>query len=569
MGKKAALQLYIGIAWPGSGLAEAAAAVEPYLETFAQTPLHWVLPSHPALEKRAEGFDRVITEIKARVSRIGDAVIPAGYSGAPHPLLGLAEIRRELEWSLHNPWGSGVSDVFRKKPDVLIAAAPDFSREKAVALYADRGFRSIGVPLDPGAGVYRFRAPSPDERLAVFHYFDAARLGDSAPTRFVRSFFPRDLDRLFLLVRPDGRFTPASLFGLIDALRARRALAVAAFPEAETAAGTAQEAAPGPYRPAAIADSPFFRLLREKAARLRSKGNLKNHEMRELLVLTAGDPAELAKARSGLAAKETAREGTAYTANMPGEILLPGNGFDAFFSGGRLLDLRAGRKGFLPACAPRAWAALAGREQPLPFDRIFSFEKNDLRGLETFVLFPGPEREHVFTLRYAFAGEAPWLIVSAERLRRPSAAPDRLTAVAPLEIPVGECSPNAPLVVRHLYADGSEARTAFSGDEPPTALAGTVFSVARAGRQLVFGYVPHKIESVSLLEVRVVRDKRRAAVYVNPFGAYRRESICELFAAGESRSFYIGVREEEPDRAPFFSASVNKSIPSHRLYRLQ
>ncbi|MBN2353830.1 MAG: hypothetical protein JXD23_14750 [Spirochaetales bacterium] len=575
MAKKRELHLHIGLAVRNDGVREPIAVCESFLETFDRSPLNWVLASGAALEKRSAGRDRLVAEIKARLARIGDTVIPAGYGGAPHPLLGVNEVSRELEWSIRNPWKSGVYDVFRKQPDVLIPAWADFNREKVVELYRRQGFRFLGAPLPQGSPVYRFRGEASGDGITVFHYLCLDPRVTADPTRLARSFFPRDLDRLFLLVAPDGPETLAALISLIEALRQRRDLVIAAFESpAETPPPAGERAPRSPSVPAAIADTPLLRSLRDQAARLRAKTQLKDSEMRDLLLLTAGEPHEAEKARSELKAKPAAREGTAYTANMPGEILLPGNGFDAFFSGGRLSDLRTGGASLLPSGAPRAWAALGGREAPLPFDRVFSFEKNDLRGLEAFVLFPGSGHEHSFTLRYAFSGEIPWLLISGLCLGRPSSQLERIAAVAPLEIPVGACSPEAPLEITRLYADGSSAKTVFTGADVSTTLAGTVFSVARPGMRLVFGYVAHKSEPVGLLEARVVPGGKKgahrpAAVCINPFGTYRAEAVPEMFAVGESRSFYIGVKSEEPDRMPSFSAALTKSIPVHAVFKIQ
>ena len=118
MAKKRELQLNIGLAVRDDGVRDPAAIYEPFLGAFDRNPLNWVLAPGPVLEKRGGGRDRLITEIKARLARIGDTVIPAGYGGAPHPLLGVNEVSRELEWSIRNPWKSGVYDVFRKHPDL-------------------------------------------------------------------------------------------------------------------------------------------------------------------------------------------------------------------------------------------------------------------------------------------------------------------------------------------------------------------------------------------------------------------------------------------------------------------
>jgi hypothetical protein len=566
MGKSKVLELSIGIVWTASAGPANAASLEPFLEAFAQTPLTWVLCAGATLEKRSEEADKLVAEIKARMANIGDSVIPAGYSGAPHPLLGLSELERELEWSLRNPWGSGLADVFKKTPGMMIPTAADFSRDRSRSLYLKLGFRFIGLPFDPSTPVYRFWGHSPEEGLTIFHYFDAGLLPGNSAARTAKSFFPRDLDRALVLVRTGGRESLAALSALIDALRAQRACTITGLAEPGEPPHAAHN--PAPLRPALLIDTPLARLLREKAGRLRAKDELKNHELRELLTLTAADPLDIEKARSTLEKKPVAREGTAYNANMPGEILLPGSAFDACFSRGRLTDLKAGETGFLPGRPAQGSALVAGKELPLIFDRIFSFEKNDLRGLETFILFPGAEREHFFTIRYAFSGEQPWLFICGELVRRFSAPLDRIGAFAPLEIPLGEILPDAPLVIRQLYADGSQTSTALTGHEETVVIPGTVFSAPSRGRHLVFGYVPHKTAPIHCMAINVHREKKKKFAYLNPFGAFGNEAVRAMLATGEARPFYIGVRDAAPEKPPAFSASLLKSIPPHSLHSL-
>jgi hypothetical protein len=564
------LNIAIGLQWTGPVTDGFRRSIESSLAAFAKTPLVWVIPAFPYLEKKPAVLDQLLTEIKTRILTLGDQVIPAGYAGAPHALLTAAEIARELEWSRKNPWGSGVIDVFKKKTDIILPPAADFSRKTARELYTAAGFRWIGVPVPEAAGAYRFAGPAQAGGIVPYHYFPVSRSAGLKPGRLIASFLPRDLDNLFLLARPGDPEELPLLLALIGELSKRRGVRFS-FDDMFGTIGAA--ARTGPIAPTAAAleaaDTPIARFLREKAARLRFKDSGRQHDLREILVLTAGGKEETEKVLKGLEPRTVPREGTAYTANMPGEILLPGNTFDAHFKAGRLSALRGNGDSFLPAPGSRAFITRAGKELPLVFDRIFSFEKNELRGLEAFVLFPGREREHFFTLRYAFAGDLPWLIVSGEMRRSIADGGDALEAAAPLEIPLAESTVGERLTIRSDYPDGDYSLTELSGDGGTVRLTGSVFSLPSRGRHLVFGFVTHKSSPIHLLSLRTVRNKNTWTVWLNPFGAYGQDPARAALSLGEVRTFYISIREEVPNRPPELPVSVMKTIPAHQLFRLE
>jgi hypothetical protein len=253
-----------------------------------------------------------------------------------------------------------------------------------------------------------------------------------------------------------------------------------------------------------------------------------------------------------------------------------------------LKDLRFGRESFLPAGQTGSYLTIRGEQQRLQFDRIFSFEKNDIRGLETSIYFiRREERECLFILRHYVAGELPWLFVSATLSYRFETLPGffrnkrdqrgreeireqfrrEIDEIVPFEIPVAEFSHGHTITFRSLYGDGTVAETTVNAETPAMVLSGTVFSFPCNGKLVVFGYLPNKTVPIHTIEVKTVEKQKKWTVLLNPFGTYRKSAAHETLGFGEQRSFYIGIRDEAPVKPPFFPQTVLKNIPVYQAVR--
>ena len=98
-------------------------------------PIHWNFSSNPYLENRNHSIASLITEIKTRISSRNDVIIPTGYRGAVNPLLKLWELKKELSWCIQNPWDSGIKDLFKLIPDIIIPNVPDLFRKESLLKY--------------------------------------------------------------------------------------------------------------------------------------------------------------------------------------------------------------------------------------------------------------------------------------------------------------------------------------------------------------------------------------------------------------------------------------------------
>jgi hypothetical protein len=76
--------------------------------------------------------------------RIG--IVPAGYAGAFLPVLGLEEIRAEVEMAVANPWKSGVADCFGEAPSLVLPFWPDSRLDNpAAGLLAKAPLLGLGL----------------------------------------------------------------------------------------------------------------------------------------------------------------------------------------------------------------------------------------------------------------------------------------------------------------------------------------------------------------------------------------------------------------------------------------
>lgn len=541
-----------------------------FFEAFPQTPLSWILPSHPFLEGRNAGLSAVLTEIKARIAALKDTVIPAGYAGTPHPLLLQKEIARELEWSLKNPWGSGTADVFRLSPDILMPVQADFRRGAAVDLYRRAGFRLIGLEFRGRPEEYFFRGPSVADDLDTFFCLALPQTLDGIKTPRARMALPRHPSHLFVCALVNDPHAVTRIASLIKDLGKGNSLVFTTPDAVDLPAGEYEKASHVHFPPSeSFPVLPRLRHKLVKAAGSRTAGAAKSEAVRNVLRALADGKNE-EKDIPPTAGKPKSGKGITYTANMPGEILLPGPSFDTRFAGGKLCELRENRRSLLPSTDIESSITLAGTRHSFTFDRIFSFDEETARGLEaSLYLSQSRERAYFGTLRYYTAGELPWLIITGSLVIHSTDTNTGMTGITPLGIPLVEFDPKEKSVIEALYYDGSLAQYELPAKEEAIVVSGTMFSCRlSAGKTLVFGYVPHQASRIDPLEVRITKQKNRFIASINPFGSSQARSARAMAGLCEIRSFYLGIRDCRPSKPPHFSNAILKSIPTDELFRI-
>lgn len=113
-----------------------------------EIPVTWNLAIHDLDE---EG----LAALTGRLDR--DSIAPMGYSGAPHPLLTLDEIRRDLRWAVSNPWSGGMGDRLGRQIHVLMPYGADPRRAAVRDLYRATAPQTVLGTL-----------PGPDRRLVCY-----------------------------------------------------------------------------------------------------------------------------------------------------------------------------------------------------------------------------------------------------------------------------------------------------------------------------------------------------------------------------------------------------------------
>lgn len=443
--------LLLGIRWCGQPPARIAEYTEAVLEVLAALeargltiPVHWNL-APLQLEKGGERLARLVAALRERSGSRGDTILPAGYSGALHPLLGVQELDGELAWTRENPWGSGIRTRFDLDPPAILPVYPDLLRERSQAVYSRQGFRALGVVLSSPAlfrlAMRRPRRPPPVPLRSHLREPVVGRLSAGAPSPlqlFACLPLPpsdsaaeqkaclRGLLRggaaqpLFLLLdyaavarlqADRGASTDrifAALQAGLEAAPVRRRAAFLTLAEALLPAQGSGPPPPSACLPEGLPEPPLpldpvTRLHLRQARRARRPEEGPEEGIRRVLrALSAdGEGWEQIPVRPPRAARRVPRR--AVTASMTGSAVLAGPEFDAFFRHGQPAGLyrRASPAGALrrPAQTPPgvgrpadeeqagaegqtgAFFTIAGRRCPFQVESCVSFEGEGRMGL--------------------------------------------------------------------------------------------------------------------------------------------------------------------------------------------
>lgn len=310
----------------------------------ASCPLTWIGVSQKVPVPADTGWDTLVTEIKARIRRRGDATATAGHADAPHLLLTNEELSRELRWARRNRWHTGIEDVFGVACDVLLPSSPGPWGPLATAARA-AGFRWLGM-----AGPYDARREPAS--ISTFLHFAAASLPVSE-TRSARRYLPEALaaemaaqaaavsrGRAMLLIEPaDVAALPAIVAAVADlaAIGGRLVTLANVPPDRDDSSIGGEQAsrvvADNSLVPTTLGCSPPSLARWSAAATLRPARRVERCD--RLLSLFAGrDETSSAGPQPPATCDRT------LTASMPGQASLVAVGVEAEFVDGRLCHLR-------------------------------------------------------------------------------------------------------------------------------------------------------------------------------------------------------------------------------------
>ncbi|MBN1524643.1 MAG: hypothetical protein JW904_09175 [Spirochaetales bacterium] len=574
MGKGHTTNLSIGISLLHANKEQYRNSAEKIFALFPEIPVTWCIPSHPFLENRDNDYGYIISEIRERAKQVGDAVLPVGFSGAPHQLLTEKEVKKELAWGIKNPWKSGVADIFSNSMRYFVPVETDFNRQQIVKQYAQKGIKGIILPAPPDSP-YMFRR-EPVSDIHIFNAFSFLLMEKRKPEKELKLYFPRPIQNIFVMVSPESEVHIDLLMLLRKFLEKQATVSCCSFPEIvqavpipEKKIPAAKKFFPGLPLTSVPCDDPVSRARLLKSAAIRQKDPDSNDTVREILSNTA-TATTAGRAEKLLAQKKTLLlPARIYTAHMPGEILLPGQNFDVKLNKGKLVDFFYNEHRYLPNLPSSSFISDRNVKKEFIYDRMFSFDTEDIRGLESILSFGGQKESAVCSISYYFHSECPWLFITSDFSFRQIPLSGDISEIAPMEIHICSLPGQETKSIISLYPDGTESRTEFRNANSRSILFGSVFSIEQEGKYIVFGFLPNKSSPIMPIPCITRSNRKQAVVSINPFGTYNYTPHFPYAGFAEQLTFFIGLRDEAPDRIPFFPNALLKSLPQPATMRVK
>ncbi len=496
--------------------------------------VNWILPSCVFSGAQAPAWLSFLDDLDGQ--RPGDCVVSAGFAGAPHPLLQIEELRREVEWGLRAP---GDPDRrFRPLAGLLAPGAADFLRPEALWLYATKGVRRLVVPA-PGEWSIGAQIPVEGLPLQVLYRHEAREVAALPTAR--------------LLARTDGNLCvcadasqASAIRGLLRGLSARTRMTFARLDQPMDLPQGGAESLPAAGSDPALRD----RAASVSAFRAHREGS---EETSSVLQVMAGLHTVAGPARSVDVFPAARRENTAV---MMGSVTLSDGALSAHFESGRLNSLSWNNRSVTPAAACRSYAGSA-KQRPFDVTAAYALEAERLRGLRTLCRLSGDPSTLV--VEYFFVEDCHYLLVSG-RVRYP--ARRGLEAVAPLEMAVARV-PAGGVAVRVLCRGEASYAIPITERTGPLCLSGSLFWFEGTEGGLVAGFPPVKEPALESVWLRVRRVGSENLLFASFF---RNPGSSQSFAGrDELFSLYLGVAFEAPQALPGFPRAVLDELPHHAL----
>jgi hypothetical protein len=561
MSRRKPLRLLLGLRLRDPGSPEACRAA---LAALAQAegleiplPLHWNLPLAPLAAAGSRPAAELGARIRARVKAQADAVLPAGFRGAPHPLLQAEELERELAWCRRNPWLPGAKSLLGQEPVHLLPLVPDLLREQAGGLYSRRGFLSVGValPLQEARrllfarrGCYRFLLARAPDRAAVYSCLLPPPGMDPVRLAGLLDGLGVGQQPLFLLLELGAEAAGPRLEPLVQALAARydlQALSLARdplFPEGEAAGEP-------PYDPAALMsafdplelNSPRVLEATARAAALRGRRRRRTEaDLRAVVEAVAGPPRGAARNR------ERARPSPEQVliASMAGSVSLDGPRYAATFDDGRFTGLRLDGTQVLAGLPARSYLMVKGKIKELQTESAFSFEREQESGLRSVLKTRLPDTDGDIRLQtdaYFRDQELEMDFLLSFPVFPPETVLERL---APFELVLFALGRQEQAQVSSDLGGGLVHRQTLGAEPACRLLYGTRFLLSSlpAGGPALTLAARDAGAGPLVLPLCVRRERGRCLLLANPLGSYSPAPAAAYSGRTESFSLRVGLQ---------------------------
>jgi hypothetical protein len=532
-----ARSIVIAMRWDGASWDSVPAWCDAVLPLVKETPVQWSFPALP------EGFrtwalDCFVSPLRARMKRQGDGLLPMGFSGAPHPLLTLDELEKELSWTAKNPWSTGIAEVFGARSTLLAPRMADLNRPAAVEAYRSKGIDWVGMECG-------FGSPLSCDGITLYPFSTACH--GEPPSTVAGRAFRRALDRdehplLFVDLPsfPSISELKAYLSDLLEMLSSR-GIGIAGL-----------DSVRNPPNPMPVESAPQARwdaaqYLRKKldaASAFQRKKRKKNDDYHAILCLLASPHAPGSLPAVG---QDREKNGKVLIANMQGDVALSGSLFDVRFRGGRFCGLERQGRRLTPDIAASSSVTTSGKACPFKSKSSVSFEHSGGTGLRD-ELFTELECERGrkeiagLTVEYEFREERPELVIRAE-LRYPRCDGVVVNGTAPLVFALSELDGSSPALIAVTCPDGSESRHLIREKHGWKTIPGMRWAVEANGALIQLSASSEAEKRWGLCLFRVTRRRGRRMLEVNPFGSSTPVAGASVSGLTERHTLLIGLLE--------------------------
>ena len=519
--------MFLGVQWDCGSWDNLPTLCDFVISKIGNRPLVWNFPSPPSesLRRTKQWLQKTVTP---RVEL--DCVAPMGFAGACNPVLALDELEKEISWSLANPWGTGVSQVLGIRPEVLIPRVADVARVDAQIAYRRHGFKTIGIFWERGiswfvgdgmewftcmrllpSNLRDLRRPLESNTLIMLDLSGSVALENLA----------RALELVTPLMAPEG--TPSPLVTKHSPSGNLHDLS-----------GILLDWSPFP--------APALRTAVAAGRTVTRKRRKRNDEYRELLLrLSLAAPASDAD-RAAEAPISALRKGSQIVAQMLGEVLLAGGGFDVRLAGGRFTGICRNGRDVLPLRPAQSYLRVAGRPWHFRTRNSFSFEGEQGTGLRE-VLGIDSQESASLSIEYNFCEGSSVLEIIVD-VQWPAFSPGAIIDEhAPFVITLRELGRAEEALIQTETPEGSLVSMHAAGARW-TVMPGALHRIAlKGGGTLLFrpGPGPEGSKAWNLASFRVVREGRRYFLEANPFGGWLPLPGALLSERRESFSLLIGI----------------------------
>jgi hypothetical protein len=529
------LRLYLGLRFAGSDAGQTGRQAKKYLEEIEKleaeqsTPVFWNFPVAPFLGQPGRSSSAAVAAIRRRVRAGGDRIVPAGFTGVPHPLLLPEELERELRWCYRNPWFPAVTNLFGVPPESILPVYPELYAESRTGAYSSHGFRTICIPIP----LHRLLPTTGKNRWTVLK--PLTRAGYSIPggnskvnLRPIAVMKPAEVttegieglltacgraDSLALMLDlADGNQENAAaqaevLRRLFLFLSRHRKIQPRSLP-VENLESEPPEVDPGEllkFLPGVGGESKNEDWDRIEG--FRRKKRKTNLQMRELLQMIAGAFPADTTGRSSRTARHESIEIT--NISMAGSVTLIGVDRQATFQRGLLSNLIDRGEKVLPGEAGRSVFTLDGKREHLQTESAVSFDKRGESGLRSTLCTRADRRGGSVRviLDYYFGDECAHLAVD-QTIRYPPFRHGVVAEVIPLEVCLCSFTEDEPPTLT-VEDPGGDPRVEALTAQPRILLSwGKVFRVRHGNRCVELLTAPGQHTRRGHIEFRV--EKKRA-----------------------------------------------------------